>query len=83
MNYEAHAYDLKTHLDGARLLNTVVTSNRPVADYVAPFDTVMLCLSKGSDSSIGALPAGSVGDIARARTLKQQSGLRTCGPLRV
>jgi len=44
------------------------------ADYAAPFDTVMLCLSKGLGCPIGALLAGSADDIARARTLKQQFG---------
>ena len=43
----AHDHGLKTHLDGARLLNAAVASNRLAADYAASFDTVMLCLSKG------------------------------------
>jgi threonine aldolase len=43
----AHDHGLKTHLDGARLLNAAVASNRPAADYAAPFDTVMLCLRDG------------------------------------
>ena len=67
----AHDHSLKTHLDGARLLNAAVASNRLAADYAASFDTVMLCLSKGLGCPIGALLAGSADDIARARTLKQ------------
>jgi len=70
----AHDHGLKTHLDGARLLNAAVATNRSAADYTAPFDTVMLCLSKGLGCPIGALLAGSADDIARARTLKQQFG---------
>jgi threonine aldolase len=70
----AHDHGLKTHLDGARLLNAAVASNHPAADYAAPFDTVMLCLSKGLGCPVGALLAGSADDIARARTLKQQFG---------
>jgi threonine aldolase len=70
----AHDHGLKTHLDGARLLNAAVASDHSAADYAAPFDTVMLCLSKGLGCPIGALLAGSAADIARARTLKQQFG---------
>jgi threonine aldolase len=70
----AHDHGLKTHLDGARLLNAAVASNHAAADYAAPFDTVMLCLSKGLGCPIGALLTGSADDIARARTLKQQFG---------
>jgi threonine aldolase len=43
----AHDNGLKTHLDGARLFNAAVATDISVADYAAPFDTVMLCLSKG------------------------------------
>jgi threonine aldolase len=56
------------------LLNAAVATNCLAADYAAPFDTVMLCLSKGLGCPIGALLAGSADDIARARTLKQQFG---------
>jgi threonine aldolase len=70
----AHDNRLKTHLDGARLLNASVATNVLASDYAAPFDTVTLCLSKGLGCPIGALLAGSADDIARARTLKQQFG---------
>ena len=70
----AHEHGLKTHLDGARLFNAAAALNIPVADFAAPFDTVMLCLSKGLGCPVGAVLAGSAEDIARARTLKQQFG---------
>ncbi|MGQ4808769.1 L-allo-threonine aldolase [Candidatus Entotheonellaceae bacterium PAL068K] len=70
----AHDNGLKTHLDGARLLNACAARGVPAADYSAPFDTVMLCLSKGLGCPMGALLAGRAADIARARTLKQQFG---------
>ena len=70
----AHDNGLKTHLDGARLLNAAVAINIPASDYAAPFDTVTLCLSKGLGCPIGALLVGSADDIARARTFKQQFG---------
>lgn len=70
----AHDHGLKTHLDGARLLNASVASGISASDYAAPFDTMTLCLSKGLGCPIGALLAGPADDIARARTLKQQFG---------
>lgn len=70
----AHDNGLKTHLDGARLFNASVATNVPVVDYATPFDTVMLCLSKGLGCPVGAMLVGSADDIARARRLKQQFG---------
>jgi threonine aldolase len=70
----AHAHGLKTHLDGARLMNAVVEMGISAAEQCAPFDTVTLCLSKGLGCPTGALLAGPAETIARARTLKQQFG---------
>src|SRR5437667_11744141 len=55
----AHDHGLKTHLDGARLLNAAVASDRPAAHYAAPFDTVILCLRKGLGCPICWLLHGS------------------------
>ena len=38
---------LSVHMDGARLMNAVVRSNRSAKELVACCDTVSLCLSKG------------------------------------
>jgi threonine aldolase len=65
---------LKTHLDGARLFNASVAAGVPAAAFAAPFDTVMICLSKGLGAPAGALLAGTSEAIARARTLKQLFG---------
>ena len=48
-------YNLKYHLDGARIWNASVASGISVKEYVSHFDSVSCCLSKG----LGA-PAGSV-----------------------
>ncbi len=50
---------LRTHLDGARLLNAAVASGVPAAEIGRHFDTVTLCLSKGLGCPLGALLAGS------------------------
>src|SRR5262249_29037127 len=70
----ARQHRLRTHLDGARLMNAVVASGVPPAEYAALFDTVTLCLSKGLGCPMGAGLAGSAEAIGRARTLKQVFG---------
>jgi threonine aldolase len=72
---------LRVHLDGARLMNAAVALQRPAADIVAPFDSVMLCLSKGLGAPVGAMLCGGVEFIARARRLRKQlgGGMRQAG----
>ncbi len=48
---------LALHLDGARVFNAAVASNRPVAELAEPFDTVSFCLSKGLGAPVGSLVA--------------------------
>lgn len=43
----AKKYQLKLHMDGARLWNASVASNIPASEIVADFDSVTFCLSKG------------------------------------
>jgi threonine aldolase len=57
---------LRTHLDGARLLNAAVATGVAAAELGAPFDTVTLCLSKGLGCPLGAVLAGSRATIDRA-----------------
>src|SRR5262249_31574802 len=57
-----------------RLMNAVVASGVPAAEFAAGFDTVTLCLSKGLGCPMGAVLAGPAEQIARARTLKQVFG---------
>lgn len=75
------AEGLKVHLDGARLMNAAVALQQPVADIVAPFDSVMLCLSKGLGAPVGAMLVGERDFIARSRRLRKQlgGGMRQAG----
>ncbi len=57
---------LRTHLDGARLLNASIATGVPAAETGRLFDTVTLCLSKGLGCPLGALLAGSAATIERA-----------------
>lgn len=70
----ARAHGLRLHLDGARVLNAAVALGRPVAEVVAPFDSVTLCLSKGLGCPVGAILAGSAAFIAEARRSKKVLG---------
>jgi len=75
------ARGLKVHLDGARLMNAAVALQRPAATIVAPFDSVMLCLSKGLGAPVGAMLCGETDFIRRARRLRKQlgGGMRQAG----
>jgi threonine aldolase len=71
------------HLDGARLMNASVALAMPAAEIVEPFDSVMMCLSKGLGAPVGALLCGSEDFIARARRLRKMlgGGMRQAGVL--
>jgi threonine aldolase len=72
---------LRAHLDGARLMNAVVASGVPAADYASGFDTAWIDFTKGLGAPVGACMAGSAELIAEAWRLKQMMGgaLRQAG----
>jgi threonine aldolase len=70
----ARAQGLRTHLDGARLMNAVVASGVSARDYAAPFDSAWVDFTKGLGAPVGAAIAGSRDFIAEAWRLKQQMG---------
>ncbi|MHC4178000.1 MAG: low-specificity L-threonine aldolase [Planctomycetota bacterium] len=49
---------LRTHLDGARLLNAVVTTGIAAPRWTQHFDTVSICFSKGLGAPVGSALAG-------------------------
>ncbi len=65
---------LAVHMDGARLLNAVVATGVPAADYAAPCDSAWIDLSKGLGAPVGAVLAGSAAFIDEAWRWKQQFG---------
>lgn len=67
-------HDLRTHLDGARLLNAVVASGVSAADYAAGFDTAWLDFSKGLGAPVGAVLVASRELIDEAWRYKQMWG---------
>ena len=74
---------LKLHLDGARLWNASVATGIPLADWAAPFDTVMSCLSKGLGCPIGSMVVGGKEVMAKARKVRKLfgGGMRQVGIL--
>jgi threonine aldolase len=69
------------HLDGARLMNAVVASGVPAAEWGKSFDTVSICFSKGLGAPVGSALAGSAEAIGRARRLRKLlgGGMRQAG----
>jgi len=70
----AHEAGLLCHMDGARLLNAVVSSGSPAATFAAPFDSVWIDLTKGLGAPVGAVLAGSSEFIEAAWVYKQRFG---------
>jgi threonine aldolase len=77
----AGRHGLRTHLDGARLMNAVVASGVAASDWVAGFDSAWLDFSKGLGAPFGACLAGSADFIVEAWRYKQMFGgaLRQAG----
>ena len=55
----ARAHGMRTHLDGARLLNAVVASGTSASEYAKGFDTAWIDFTKGLGAPVGACLAGS------------------------
>lgn len=77
----AKANGLRLHMDGARLMNAVVASGVPAAEWTQGFDTAWLDFSKGLGAPMGAVLAGSRATIDEAWRYKQMLGgaLRQAG----
>ena len=75
------AEGLRVHLDGARIMNAATALGVGAAEIAAPFDSVMMCLSKGLGAPVGAVLCGERDFIARARRVRKQlgGGMRQAG----
>jgi threonine aldolase len=65
---------LRAHLDGARLMNAVVASGVPAAEWTRGFDTAWIDFTKGLGAPVGAALAGSRELIDEAWRYKQMFG---------
>ncbi len=77
----ARAHGLAMHLDGARLMNAVVASGIPAAEWARYFDTVSICFSKGLGAPVGSALVGSSDAIHEAHRLRKVlgGGMRQAG----
>jgi threonine aldolase len=70
----AHEHGLATHMDGARLMNAVVTSGIPAHEMVEGCDSVWVDFTKGLGAPLGAVLCGSAAFIDEAWRWKQRLG---------
>jgi threonine aldolase len=79
----ASRHGLRSHLDGARLMNAVVASGVPADELVRGFDTAWIDFTKGLGAPVGAVLAGSRELIDEAWRYKQMLGgaMRQAGVL--
>jgi threonine aldolase len=70
----AAEHGLRSHLDGARLMNAAVAAGVPASAYAEPFDTAWIDFTKGLGAPVGACLAGSQELITEAWRYKQMWG---------
>jgi threonine aldolase len=77
----AHDEGMKTHMDGARLMNAVVAAGATASEMAQHCDSVWLDFTKGMGAPLGAVLCGSEAFIDQAWRWKQRLGgsLRQAG----
>ena len=77
----ARKMKLPLHLDGARLFNALAVNGIDPKRYVAAFDSISICLSKGLGAPVGSLLLGNSDFIHRARRVRKVygGGMRQAG----
>jgi len=76
-------YNLKLHLDGARIFNALIESNYSADKLGQIFDSISVCLSKGLGAPVGSVLLGSEAFIKKARRVRKVfgGGMRQAGYL--
>jgi len=79
----AKSQNLRMHLDGARLMNAVISSGLDPSAYADAFDSVSICLSKGLGAPVGSVLVGDAEFIDRAHRFRKifGGGMRQIGIL--
>jgi len=62
------------HLDGARIMNAVVSTGTAPVEWAKYFDSVSLCLSKGLGAPVGSVLSGSSSFIKKALRIRKILG---------
>jgi threonine aldolase len=76
-------YDLKYHLDGARIWNASVATGISVREYAEHFDSISCCLSKGLGAPVGSIIGSTKSLIQEAFRVRKSwgGGMRQVGIL--
>ena len=79
----AQKYNLKIHIDGARIFNAAIALKLDVKDLLGEADSVMFCLSKGLSAPVGSIVCGSKNFIHKTRKWRKMvgGGMRQSGHL--
>ncbi len=77
----AHALNLKVHMDGARIFNAATALGENVAHMTRKVDSVMFCLSKGLGAPVGSMILGPKTFIEKGRIARKMfgGGMRQAG----
>ncbi len=70
----ARTYDLRLHMDGARLWNACVATGLKPSDYARHFDTVSTCFSKALGAPVGSIVSSDAETIRRVRRFRKTFG---------
>jgi len=70
----ADEYNLKIHLDGARVFNAAVALGIDVRELTRDADSLSFCLSKGLSAPVGSLVCGPANFIREARRARKVLG---------
>lgn len=72
---------LKLYMDGARIFNAAVASQRDVKDFTRHVDSLMFCLSKGLSAPVGSVVVGDLDFVQKARRIRKMlgGGMRQAG----
>lgn len=79
----ASSQNIRMHLDGARLMNAVISSGLDPSAYADHFNSVSLCLSKGLGAPVGSVLVGDAELIDGAHRFRKMfgGGMRQIGIL--
>ncbi len=77
----AREFDLKVHIDGARLFNSAIAQGLPAHKLTRGVDSVQICLSKGLSAPVGSIIAGTEEFIHEAHRTRKKlgGGMRQAG----
>ena len=74
MGMLAHELNIKCHVDGARIFNTVVAQGVEPKDLCKNVDSISICLSKGLGAPVGSVLVGDTEFIRLAKRARKRCG---------